>query len=67
MGAIDLSITGKFGHSSVVYEDVSKNSIVLIYGGFTAPVTGYSYGISDELLLFDPKEHTWFLLINFKT
>lgn len=42
---------GRFGHASSVFEDVDKTVKILIHGGYNAPFSGYSYSISDELLV----------------
>uniref|UniRef100_A0A915E013 Laminin EGF-like domain-containing protein n=1 Tax=Ditylenchus dipsaci TaxID=166011 RepID=A0A915E013_9BILA len=61
-GDIDSSILGRFGHSSVLFREADKKAMVLIYGGYNAPLSGYSYSISDELILYDPTEQSWWNL-----
>lgn len=57
---VDPSVAGRFGHSSVVYKEAGeKSSIILVYGGYNAPQNGYTYAVSDELLLYNVKEQTW--------
>ncbi|KAI1731926.1 kelch motif domain-containing protein [Ditylenchus destructor] len=58
----DSTILGRFGHSSVVFREADKKAMVLLYGGYNAPLNGYSYAISDELLLYDPTEQNWISL-----
>lgn len=52
---------GRFGHSSVVYYEADKRPSVFIYGGYNAPLNSYSYAITDELLLYDPSDQTWYV------
>ncbi|KAL3095437.1 hypothetical protein niasHS_007536 [Heterodera schachtii] len=58
-GAVDPSVQGRFGHASAQFAEFNGEEMVLIHGGYNAPINSYSYSISDELLLYEPKRQIW--------
>ena len=55
---------GRFGHSSVLFTDPNIGEMILVYGGYNAPLSSYTYAITDELILYNPTKQIWFK-INF--
>uniref|UniRef100_A0AC35U8Y0 CUB domain-containing protein n=1 Tax=Rhabditophanes sp. KR3021 TaxID=114890 RepID=A0AC35U8Y0_9BILA len=57
---VDPFIEGRYGHTSVLINNQDRKNIVLIYGGYNAPIDeSYSYVISNQLLEFDPADESW--------
>uniref|UniRef100_A0AAF5DMY6 CUB domain-containing protein n=1 Tax=Strongyloides stercoralis TaxID=6248 RepID=A0AAF5DMY6_STRER len=57
---VNPNIEGRYGHSSVLLNFPDKKNIVLVYGGYNAPIDdSYSYLISNQLLEFDPSDNSW--------
>lgn len=59
-GEIDPAILGRFGHSSVIFNDPNNGESILVYGGYNAPLSSYTYAITDELLVYIPSKQIWF-------
>lgn len=59
-GIVDPLVQGRFGHVSVLFTELNQEQMILVHGGYNAPINSYSYSINDELLLYDPNRQTWF-------
>nr|CAD2183168.1 unnamed protein product [Meloidogyne enterolobii] len=64
-GEIDSAILGRFGHSSVLFTDPNIGEMILVYGGYNAPLSSYTYAITDELILYNPTKQIWTHLGNY--
>ncbi|KAI6188845.1 hypothetical protein M3Y98_00398300 [Aphelenchoides besseyi] len=60
-GGTDTQVMGRFGHSSVLTFQ-EKKPYVFVYGGFNAPLNGYSYAITDDLMVYNPSTDLWTML-----
>uniref|UniRef100_A0A0N5C9V4 Attractin n=1 Tax=Strongyloides papillosus TaxID=174720 RepID=A0A0N5C9V4_STREA len=57
---VNPNIEGRYGHSSALLDLPDKKNIVLVYGGYNAPIDdSYSYLISNQLLEYDPTDNSW--------
>uniref|UniRef100_A0A0N4ZAS5 Attractin n=1 Tax=Parastrongyloides trichosuri TaxID=131310 RepID=A0A0N4ZAS5_PARTI len=62
---VNPNIEGRYGHSSVLLNAPDRKNIVLVYGGYNAPVDdSYSYLINNQLLEYDPSDNSWIELDN---
>lgn len=60
-GTKDPHVVGRFGHSSVLVNKTSdkKEPYIYVYGGSTNIISGNTYSITDEFLVYDINKDEW--------
>ena len=57
-GGANSNVQGRFGHAAVIANEGGAAQIY-VYGGFNTPLSGYTYAITDDLLVYNVEADAW--------